>query len=41
MLTIVLAWLVTGLVIGGLAHLLVPGGNRQGGGAGCAGSGTA
>ena len=29
-LTIVLAWLVTGLVIGGLAHLLVPGRNRIG-----------
>jgi uncharacterized membrane protein YeaQ/YmgE (transglycosylase-associated protein family) len=29
-LTIILAWLVTGLVIGGLAHLLVPGRNRIG-----------
>ena len=28
--TIVLAWLITGLVIGGLAHLLVPGRNRIG-----------
>jgi uncharacterized membrane protein YeaQ/YmgE (transglycosylase-associated protein family) len=28
--TIILAWLVTGLVIGGLAHLLVPGRNRIG-----------
>ena len=29
-LTIVIAWLVTGLIIGGLAHLLVPGRNRIG-----------
>ena len=29
-LTIVLAWLVTGLIVGGLAHLLVPGRNRIG-----------
>ena len=29
-LTIVLAWLITGLVVGGLAHLLVPGRNRIG-----------
>jgi uncharacterized membrane protein YeaQ/YmgE (transglycosylase-associated protein family) len=28
--TIILGWLVTGLVIGGLAHLLVPGRNRIG-----------
>jgi uncharacterized membrane protein YeaQ/YmgE (transglycosylase-associated protein family) len=28
--TIVIAWLVTGLIIGGLAHLLVPGRNRIG-----------
>jgi uncharacterized membrane protein YeaQ/YmgE (transglycosylase-associated protein family) len=28
--TIILAWLVTGLVVGGLAHLLVPGRNRIG-----------
>ena len=29
-LTVVIAWLVTGLIIGGLAHLLVPGRNRIG-----------
>jgi len=29
-LTIVIGWLVTGLIIGGLAHLLVPGRNRIG-----------
>jgi uncharacterized membrane protein YeaQ/YmgE (transglycosylase-associated protein family) len=29
-LTVVVAWLVTGLIIGGLAHLLVPGKNRIG-----------
>jgi uncharacterized membrane protein YeaQ/YmgE (transglycosylase-associated protein family) len=29
-LTIIVAWLLTGLVIGGLAHLLVPGRNRIG-----------
>jgi uncharacterized membrane protein YeaQ/YmgE (transglycosylase-associated protein family) len=29
-LTIVLGWLIIGLVIGGLAHLLVPGRNRIG-----------
>jgi uncharacterized membrane protein YeaQ/YmgE (transglycosylase-associated protein family) len=29
-LTIIVAWLVTGLIIGGLAHLLVPGRNHIG-----------
>src|SRR6266702_465106 len=29
-LTVVVAWIITGLVIGGLAHLVVPGRNRIG-----------
>jgi uncharacterized membrane protein YeaQ/YmgE (transglycosylase-associated protein family) len=29
-LTIIVAWLLTGLIVGGLAHLLVPGRNRIG-----------
>ena|SRR5579862_4763524 len=28
--TVIIAWLITGLVIGGVAHLLVPGRNRIG-----------
>jgi len=28
--SVIIAWLITGLVIGGLAHLLVPGRNRIG-----------
>lgn len=29
-LSVIVAWLITGLVVGGLAHLLVPGRNRIG-----------
>ena len=29
-LSVIIAWLITGLVIGGVAHLLVPGRNRIG-----------
>jgi uncharacterized membrane protein YeaQ/YmgE (transglycosylase-associated protein family) len=29
-LSVIIAWLITGLVVGGLAHLLVPGRNRVG-----------
>jgi len=29
-LSVIVAWLITGLIVGGLAHLLVPGRNRIG-----------